>query len=417
MRVELISIGDELLIGQTVNTNAAWIGEQLTLRGASVDFCTVIKDQNEIIKASLDSALSRVDVVIITGGLGPTKDDITKHTLAEYFGAKLEINKEVLEHVTHFFERRTREMLEVNVQQAALPEGAKVLKNNAGTAPGMWFDLERKVVISLPGVPYEMKNILIESGFGMLEDRFGIGLLYHKTIHLQGIGESFLSDRIKDLELNLFENGIGLAYLPSPGIVRLRLTGTSSDSDKIKIQEFIDGISERLPQYVYGDGVDSLSKVIGSLLTSRSLSVGTAESCTGGAIAKEIVSVAGSSNYFKGSIVSYSNEVKANVLGVNEDDLNVFGAVSENVVTQMAVNGRTTLNVDYCLATSGVAGPEGGTLDKPVGMFWIAIAGKEGVKAKMFHFGDNRGRNIQIAVLTVLNLLRCELLNIKMEKS
>jgi nicotinamide-nucleotide amidase len=262
-----------------------------------------------------------------------------------------------------------------------------------------------------------MKNILTESGFEMLQERFGSGSLYHKTIHLQGIGESYLSDRIKDLELNLSENGIGVAYLPSPGIVRLRLTGTSANSDKIKIQEFIDGITKRLPQYVYGDGMDSLSEVIGTILTSRSLSVGTAESCTGGAIAKEIVSVAGSSKYFKGGIVSYSNEIKINVLGVNEDDIDQFGAVSEDVVNQMAKNGRTTLNVDYCLATSGIAGPDGGTLEKPVGSLWIAIAGPKGVETKKFHFGDDRGRNIQIAVLTALNLLRCELLKINTEKS
>lgn len=417
MRVELISIGDELLVGQTTNTNAAWLGVQLTQLGASVAYCTVIKDQNEIIKNSLDIALSRVDVVIITGGLGPTKDDITKLTLTEYFDTELEINKEVLEHVTQFFKKRAKEMLDVNIQQAALPKGAKILKNRVGTASGMWFDVGEKVVISLPGVPYEMKNILSETGFQMLRDKFGIGKAYHKMIHLQGIGESYLADRISDLELKLRENGIGLAYLPSPGLVRLRLTGTSANSDKILIQESIDTISERLPQYVYGDGMDSLSKVIGAILTSRSLSVGTAESCTGGAISNEIVRVSGSSQYFKGSIVSYANEIKTKVLGVSEENIDQDGAVSKSVVQQMALNGRKTLNVDYCLATSGIAGPEGGTIDKPVGFFWTAIAGPEGVKSKKFQFGDDRERNIQIAVLTVLNLLRCELLKINVEKS
>ncbi|MBL1279391.1 MAG: competence/damage-inducible protein A [Fluviicola sp.] len=412
MKTELISIGDELLIGQTVNTNASWIGEQLATRGANVQNAVTIQDEREAIISALDLALTRSDVVIITGGLGPTKDDITKRVLAEYFDTELVINEEVLTRVRGFFESRGKEMLDINIQQAALPKSANILHNEVGTASGMWFEQDGKVIISLPGVPYEMKHLLSNEGFDKIFKKFGVQEMYSRTIQFQGIGESYLADKIADIEDDLRRNDIKLAYLPSTGVLRLRFNGDSSKKVKQLISDAIAELKLRLPKYLFGESGKSLSEVVGELLLDKKSTVGTVESCTGGAIAKEFVQVAGSSRYFQGSIVSYSNELKANIVGVEESSLEEFGAVSEEVVLQMAKNGRKKLNVDYCIATSGVAGPTGGTDEKPVGLVWIAIAGPNFSKAYRFQFGNHRGRNIQSTVLTGLNLLRCELMGL-----
>lgn len=412
MNVEVISIGDELLIGQTINTNASWIGSELALRGAKVSHCAVIEDKKEAIINALDSALKRADAIIITGGLGPTKDDITKHTLTEYFNTELEINEDVLKHVKGFFERRNREMLDVNIQQAALPKSAKILKNDLGTASGMLFEIDNKTVISLPGVPYEMKYILTTSGFDFLVDKYGVSNLYHRTIHFQGIGESYLAEAISEIEIYLEERDIKLAYLPSPGLVRLRFTSTPTEAKMTVIDDAIHQISELLPAHVFGEGDITLNQQIGSILLEQSATLGTVESCTGGAIAKEIVQISGSSAYFNGSIISYSNELKVNLVGVNPVSIENHGAVSEQVVTEMAQNGRKLLNVDYCIATSGIAEPSGGTKEKPAGTIWICVAGPDTFKAKKFNFGDDRARNIKITYLTGLNMLRQMLLKI-----
>lgn len=412
MKVELISIGDELLIGQTINTNASWIGSELALRGAKVSHCAVIEDKKNAIIEALDAALSRADVVIITGGLGPTKDDITKYTLTEYFNTTLEINEEVLERVKSFFTRRKREMLDVNIQQAALPKSAKILRNDLGTASGMLFEINDKTVISLPGVPYEMKHILSTSGFDYLVNKYKVSSLFHRTIHLQGIGESYLADEISDIEIDLENNGIKLAYLPSPGLVRLRFTSQPIEEKKNIIDKAILKINQLLPKHVFGEGNINLSQTIGNILNKQHLTVGTVESCTGGEISKEIVKIPGSSNYFYGSLISYSNELKINLVGVEASAIEKFGAVSEEVVTQMAQNGRKILNTDYCIATSGVAGPTGGSEEKPVGTVWICVAGPDGISVKKFNFGDDRARIIKITALTGLNMLRCMLLKI-----
>ncbi|MEJ6582669.1 MAG: competence/damage-inducible protein A [Crocinitomicaceae bacterium] len=412
MNVEIISIGDELLIGQTINTNASWIGSELALRGAKVSHCAVIEDKKEAITNALVSALKRADVVILTGGLGPTKDDITKYTLAEYFKTELVINEDVLSHVRSFFERRGREMLDVNIQQAALPKSAKVLKNNVGTASGILFEIDGKTVISLPGVPYEMKHILTTSGFDFLVAKYKVSNLFHRTIHFQGIGESYLAEAIYDIEIRLEEHGIKLAYLPSPGLVRLRFTSTPLNEQIALINSVIIEIQELLPQHVFGEGEITLNKVIGGILLEQKATLGTVESCTGGQIAKEIAQIAGSSEYFNGSIISYSNDLKINLVGVNAESIKKNGAVSEQVVTEMATNGRKLLNVDYCIATSGVAGPTGGSTEKPVGTIWICVAGPDTIHAKKFNFGDDRVRNIRITGLTGLNMLRQMLLKI-----
>lgn len=413
MKAELISIGDELLIGQTVNTNAAWLGKELSFRGVQVCNGVTISDKKEVILDALDVAVKRADLVIITGGLGPTKDDITKHTLCEYFEKELEINKEVLDRVEAFFKQRNRPMLEVNVQQAALPIGTEVLHNYHGTASGMWFEKSGVIVISLPGVPYEMKGIMMDEVFPRLQDQFGLSSIYHKTIHFQGIGESFLADQIQDWESSVRDEGLGLAYLPSPGIVKLRLTSLKGEVDAKKMDEYFDTLKKQFPINYFGEGEITINEVVADLLINNNKTVGTVESCTGGNLAASFVSLAGSSSYYKGSFLTYSNELKELLVGVSRKNLATKGAVSEEVVIEMAEKGRLKLGVDFCIATSGIAGPDGGTEEKSVGTVWIALASSDGVVAKKFLFGNNRQRNLDMAVLTALNLLRIKLLSNK----
>jgi len=413
MKAELISIGDELLIGQTVNTNAAWLGKELSFRGVQVCNGVTISDKKEVILDALDVAVKRADLVIITGGLGPTKDDITKHTLCEYFEKELEINKEVLDRVEAFFKQRNRPMLEVNVQQAALPIGTEVLHNYHGTASGMWFEKSGVIVISLPGVPYEMKGIMMDEVFPRLQDQFGLSSIYHKTIHFQGIGESFLADQIQDWETSVRDEGLGLAYLPSPGIVKLRLTSLKGEVDAKKMDEYFDTLKKQFPINYFGEGEITINEVVADLLINNNKTVGTVESCTGGNLAASFVSLAGSSSYYRGSFLTYSNELKELLVGVSRKNLATKGAVSEEVVIEMAEKGRLKLGVDFCIATSGIAGPDGGTEEKSVGTVWIALASSDGVVAKKFLFGNNRQRNIDMAVLTALNLLRIKLLSNK----
>jgi nicotinamide-nucleotide amidase len=416
MKAELISIGDELLIGQTINTNVAWLGMELSLLGISVSRAVTIMDNESAIKQAMDEALKNSDVVIITGGLGPTKDDITKHVLCEYFDTELEINPTVLARVEKFFTDRGRVMLDVNIQQAALPKASKVLGNLQGTASGMWFEKNNSVLISLPGVPYEMKGIMNQFGFDALKMHFNVNSIYHETVLLQGIGESFLAERMKDWENAIRNEGLGLAYLPSIGILKLRITSKNGERDKERISFFFNQLRAELPQYVFGKEKETLSSVLGGILKRKQLSIGTVESCTAGSLAHEIVLTPGSSEYFKGSILSYSNELKESVVGVTKTSLIEFGAVSKEVVEQMALNGAQKLSVDICLSTSGIAGPDGGTMEKPVGLIWIGIAIKGQVFSYRFQFGDNRERNMQMTVFSALNLLRCKLLEISIEK-
>lgn len=417
MKIEIISIGDELLIGQTINTNAAWMGEELSKMGAGIEYCTVIRDEKESMVNAFDLALSRVDVVLVTGGLGPTKDDITKHVLCDYFDTELEMNPEVLAHVKSFFEARNRPMLEVNVRQAEIPVACEVLHNELGTAPGMWFEKNGKLLVSMPGVPYEMKYIMTTHVLPRLLQTYSLNSLYYETVLTQGIGESFLADRISDLEIAMRSEGIALAYLPSPGLVRLRLSSPHQPHFVKKIESYITEIEHLLPAHVFGRGEGQLSEVVGELLLERKQTLCTAESCTGGALAASIVSIAGASYYFEGSVVSYSNRVKTEVLKVSEKDIKEVGAVSQTVVEQMARNAKEVLKTDYCIALSGIAGPAGDYETKPVGLTWIAVAGPHRVVTKKFQFGTDRQRNIQMAVLSGLNLLRCEILEINIEKS
>ena len=416
MNAVIIAIGDELLIGQTINSNAAWIGQGLSLRGFDIQQSLVVKDNEEAIKKAILNAFQLADLVIVTGGLGPTKDDITKKVLVDLFNTKLVINEEVLARVRAFFDKYKREMLDVNIQQAALPESATVLVNHVGTASGMWFDHDGKVLISLPGVPYEMKNILETGAFEKLSMHFQANALSYKTFYLQGIGESYIADRISDIEDEIKSLGLSLAYLPSPGLVRLRISGRKNVETERLIDQFVREISERLPMYAYSGFNGSLNELIGDLLRKESKTIGTVESCTGGALASDIVRVPGASDYFKGGFLTYTNEIKSKIVAVNPKSLSTFGPVSKEVVAEMALNGRKMLGIDICISISGIAGPNGGDDANPVGTVWIGIADSEGVYTKKFLLGNDRNRTIDKAVLSAENLLRCRLLKINIEK-
>ncbi len=408
--IEIICIGDELLIGQTVNTNASWMGDFLAQKGYKVSKTTVVSDQEGAIWNAIKLAEENQDVVLITGGLGPTKDDITKQVLCRYFGTRLIENKEVLKHVKAFFEKRNRPMLDVNMLQAQVPENCTVLFNDMGTAPGMLFERKGKTFVSMPGVPYEMKFLMEARVLSVLEAKYPVKKLVQQTIIAQGIGESFLADSIQGIEQDLREEGLELAYLPSPGLVKLRITSQHGEDEKVS--HYSNLIYDSLPRHFFGKGDVDLAAVIGELLIKRKETVGTIESCTGGRIAAEIASISGASNYFQGGLITYSNELKKELAFVKEETLRNFGAVSSEVVCEMALGGIERLNTDWSIAVSGIAGPTGGTEEKPVGTVWIAVANKKGVDAHQFLFGNDRGRTIQMTVLTALNLLRCKILEI-----
>lgn len=416
MKVEIISIGDELLIGQTNNSNATWLGQVCSSVGLRIVQVTTISDDKELIKEAIDSAFKRSDLILMTGGLGPTKDDITKDTLCEYFDTELEIHLPTLQKIEQFFALRNRPMLEVNIRQAELPKKCEILENRNGTAAGMWFNKDGKVLVSMPGVPYEMKGIMKEEVIPRLQDRFEMKGIHHATILTQGIGESFLAEHIKDWENEVRECGLGLAYLPSPGIVKLRLTSYEGIVRREEVKAYLTVLKDRYPQFVFGEEEETLPQVVGKLLKSKEMTIGTVESCTGGSLAHSIISVSGSSDYFQGGILTYSDDLKRKLVDVSTDNLSEFGAVSKQVVEQMAVNGREKLGVDICVSTSGIAGPTGGTDEKPVGTVWIGIATKNKTFSMQFLFGDDRQRNIQMTVLTALNLVRCELIGLLNEK-
>ena len=411
MKVELISIGDELLLGQTVNTNASWLGKELSLMGVDVLRVNTISDTSYSILKALREVHQEVSCVILTGGLGPTKDDITKQVLCDFFDTELYMHQPTLDRITRYFKSVGKSMLDVNKLQASLPKNCEILKNDYGTASGMWFEKNNKVYISLPGVPYEMKGIFNDEISPRIKKRFNLSSIYHKTILTQGIGESFLAEILSDLEKEIRDNGFGLAYLPSPGIVKLRITSKHGIKDKDQIDEFFQKIENLIPESFFGYAPTSLPEEVGKLLIKKNKTLGTVESCTSGMLANKITSVAGASAYFMGSLLTYSNQLKQNLVSVSEKDLKNKGAVSEQVAMQMAFNGRKALNVDYCISTTGIAGPGGATNKKPVGLVWIGLASKEGVKAKKFNFGDNRERNMLRTSFSALNWLRFELLS------
>ncbi|QMU30035.1 competence/damage-inducible protein A [Adhaeribacter radiodurans] len=404
---EIITIGDEILYGQIVDTNSAFIGTELGKIGIKVKQITSVSDDATHIKKSFDDARSRANIILITGGLGPTKDDLTKSTLAQYFGVGLKLDEQSLLDVTEIFRRHGREVTELNRQQAFLPENCEPVRNVLGTAPGMWFEVDNKIMVSMPGVPFEMKRMMTDIVLPRLQQYFRLPKINHKVIMTIGIGESFLAEKIADWEDNLPKN-IKLAYLPNLGSVRLRLTGldTGIGDLEAQMQAEVDKLSNIIPEYIFAYGEVSLPQAIGNLLKKHYLTISTAESCTGGNIAHKLTTIPGSSAYYKGGIISYDNAVKVEQLGVSETTLETFGAVSEETVSEMAQNVRLLLKTDIGIATSGIAGPTGGTTEKPVGTIWIAYADAHQTVTKKLNFNRTRELNIEYTTMMALNLVR-----------
>ncbi len=407
MYAEIISIGDELLIGQTINSNAAWMGQELNKIGIDVyQVSTISDDKNHIVNA-LNDALNRTKLVLITGGLGPTNDDITKYTLAEYFKSPLVRNEKVYNQVENMLKKRSIQMNDLNRKQADVPENARIFINYAGTAPAMWFDLNKKVIISMPGVPYEMKELMTKQILPSISRYFKTPVIIHRNILTYGTFEAKLAEMLTGFEDQLPPE-IKLAYLPADGVIKIRLTGRGDREERIKkiIDREIEKLYKIIPKFIYGEQNDSLEKTIGVLLKEKGETLCTAESCTGGMIAHQITTVPGSSDYFIGSVVAYSNRIKEKELGVNSTTLEKEGAVSRQVVEQMAQGVRERFGTGYSIAISGIAGPAGGTVEKPVGTVWIAVAGKKGTYSRKYIFGNDRLRNIKRSTLAALNLLR-----------
>ncbi|MBO7491994.1 MAG: competence/damage-inducible protein A [Bacteroidales bacterium] len=409
----LINIGDELLIGQVVNTNAAFVGQQMAMAGIEMTEVLTIGDAGDAIRDAIVSSFEKTDLIIMTGGLGPTKDDITKKVVCDLYHKELVMDEATLQAVTQRFADRCMALTETNRQQAAMPEGSVVLPNALGTAPGLWIEEDGKVLIMLPGVPFEMERLVKEEVLPRLQARrTDHHVIQYRVLQCTNITESGLSDLLEEYERQLPEN-LSLAYLPKPGIIRLRLTGRGEDS--AALQETLDIQFQLLKQfageYAFADEDIEVEEVVGKLLLKRNCRLATAESCTGGYIAHLITSVPGSSQYFQGSVVSYSNEVKRDILNVREDNLRRRGAVSEEVVSDMALNVMGLLDVDYSVATSGIAGPDGGTEEKPVGTVWIAVATPVRLVTQKFQFGKRMGRQqiIERAARAALNMLRIEI--------
>ncbi|MES2701635.1 MAG: CinA family nicotinamide mononucleotide deamidase-related protein [Bacteroidota bacterium] len=394
----IITIGDELLIGQTIDTNSAWLAQHLNEFGIDVIRRVAVGDNKESIIKALDEELANTSLVIITGGLGPTADDITKPLLAEYFGGKLVVNEEILAHVKELFVKRNRPFIGRNLKQAELPDNCEVLFNKMGTAPGMWFEQEGKVVISLPGVPFEMISIMKDEGLDRLRKRFVSDALLHRSIVTAGEGESFIADKIQDLEEALPAH-IKLAYLPGAGMVKLRLTGRGADKQKLsqELQLRTEEIANRIDEIVVSLEDISMELILGKWFTVHSKTLGLAESCTGGDIANNITNVMGSANYFNGCIVSYTNEVKQNVLGVKKETIDNEGAVSEQTAIEMAKGALKVLGADYGLSVTGLLSPGGESDRVPVGTVWMAVADKDNVHTKKFQFHNDRQRNKDMA--------------------
>lgn len=413
MKAEIITIGDEILIGQIIDTNSAWIADQFNLSGIEIYQITSVHDESEHIKEALKNAEEKVDLVILTGGLGPTKDDITKHVLCEYFNTKMVFHEPTFKHIKQRFKNRNIDLNKLNRDQALIPESCTVLPNKAGTAPGMWLEKNDTIFVSVPGVPFEMKYLVEHELLPRLQNNGKTKAIFHKTVQTQGLPESMLAQRIENWENSLPKN-IKLAYLPNPMSVRLRLSAMGSDLNELKrqVQDEIERLKQLIPDHIFGFDNETLAEVIGRMLLEKRQTLALAESCTGGYISHLITSVPGSSGWYKGGVTAYSNEIKQNLLGVSTESLENYGAVSEQVVLEMAKGVRRKMNTDFSVATSGIAGPTGGTEEKPVGTVWIAVATPDKTVAEKFVFGDNRERNIIRSSQTALQLLRKTIINL-----
>ena len=406
MKSTIVTIGDEILIGQILDTNSRYISQALNRIGVVVAERTSIGDSAEQIVATLDRALAKSDVVIITGGLGPTKDDITKHTLARYFNSELIYNEQVGSFVEQLLSRRGIAFTELNRGQAMVPECCTVLHNGHGTAPGMWFERDAKVVISLPGVPFEMRHLIDDSVVPMLQERFELKAIVHRTMITSGIPESLLAERIAQWEDNL-PQVLHLAYLPAPNIVRLRLSAYEVEEQSAKelIDSEFDKLREIIPEAIVGFENATVEELVHRWMIENGKTLSVAESCTGGAIASKFTAMAGASAYFQTGVVSYSNEAKRDILGVDMEGIIRHGAVSETVAIQMAEGAKRAGGSDYAISTTGIAGPTGGSAEKPVGTVWFGVATPKGSFAVMKNCGTDRQQIIDRAVAYAIKLL------------
>lgn len=404
---EVVTIGDEILYGQITDTNSKWISEELDKIGIKTIRKSSVGDEKQQILDILKESTTRADIVLITGGLGPTKDDITKKTLADFFGDELVINAHAEEFIRGFFEKRGRPFTELNRQQAAIPSKSTYLHNATGTAPGMWFDFNGKVIVSMPGVPMEMKYLISNEVIPRLKSKFELPEIVHQMVRTIGLGESFLAERIEQWEDNLPKH-IKLAYLPSFGEVKLRLTGIGESRTAVKseIQAEVHKLVPLIEEFIYSFDNEEIEKSIGKILNETKGTVSVAESCTGGYISHLLTSISGSSAYFMGGVVSYSNEAKMDVLKVKQETLTKFGAVSEQTVIEMAEGVRKLMKTTYGISTSGIAGPDGGTDEKPVGTVWLAVTDGKQTLTKKLSLGKIRMVNIEYSAKAALNFLR-----------
>lgn len=410
MRAEIITIGDEILIGQIVDTNAAYIAQRLNAVGFVVSERSSVGDRAEQIVRSVEESMERSDVVITTGGLGPTKDDITKTTLAKMFGGGMRIDKRVEEHVREMLAARNIAFNELNRSQAMEPESCKVLFNAHGTAPGMWFEREGKVVISLPGVPFEMRHLMEDEVLPRLKERFDLRQIVHRTLITSGLAESMLAERIAEWEEALPEY-LRLAYLPSPNIVRLRLSAYEVDGATVEqeIEQQFKKLEALIPTHIVGYEGATVQEMVHNMLIENGKTLAVAESCTGGSISSKFTAMAGASAYFLCGVTAYANEVKRDLLGVDASLLEKYGAVSEQVARAMAEGVRRISGADYAVATTGIAGPTGGSPEKPVGTVWFAVASERGTEAMMRISGTDRGQIIDRATAYAIEMLYKEL--------
>lgn len=404
----IITIGDELLIGQVTDTNSPWMAQELNKTGVWLKRRVAVGDLKQEIVHALDEQAKDCQIIIMTGGLGPTADDITKQVLNDYFGGRMVTDQRTLEHIRYLFENvYRRPIIQRNLEQADVPDVCTVLFNERGSAPGMWFEKDGRVYVSLPGVPHEMKGLMLKEVLPRLQQHFTMPFISHRTMLTAGVGESFLAEMIKDWEARL-PSHIKLAYLPHYSMVRLRITGSGSNKEQLEkeLDTEFGQLKKLVAEHMVVDEDKPLQQVIGDLLKRTNSTLATAESCTGGYIAHLITSISGSSEYFKGSVVSYANEVKENMLKVSHETLVQEGAVSEQTVKQMVQGALLTLNTDFALATSGIMGPGGGSEAKPVGTVWVAAGNKDEIVTQLFQFRFDRARNIEMTAINALNLLR-----------
>jgi nicotinamide-nucleotide amidase len=411
---EVITIGDEILFGQILDTNSQWISQELDYMGIRVRQKFSIADDTDAIKSAVQGAMDRSDIVLVTGGLGPTKDDLTKQTLSEVFNAPLELNESALDDLEIIFKKFGKPISDLNRQQAFLPKGCIKITNDRGTAPGMWFQQGKKVLVSMPGVPMEMKAMMSKQVLPRFRKEFDLPVIVHKVIRTIGIGESWLSEIIAGWE-DALPDHLKLAYLPGKAQVRLRLTGTGLNKESLEAEmdQQIAKVTPLIKEYVFGFGDIEIENAVGEILKSNHLTVATCESCTGGYLAHQLTTVPGSSEYYKGSIVSYHNGVKIEEVGVQSKTLESHGAVSEQTATEMAVNVRKKLKTDVGISTTGIAGPDGATEEKPVGTVWLAISFGKEVKTRKLQLPGDRIYNIELTAIHALNFLRQTLQNVE----